>query len=128
MRPLLIPIFLLLTLLILPAQTDDDHKTLRVFIFAGQSNMEGQGVVSMDHEKHYNGGKGNLVWSMENSASKDLMKHLRNSKGEWAERDDVEISFKARGKLRKGLLGIGYTGLFDELAFGGMLRQRCLRA
>ncbi|NNC89605.1 MAG: hypothetical protein HKN82_14210, partial [Akkermansiaceae bacterium] len=28
---------------------------LRVFLLAGQSNMEGQGVVSMDHPDHYNG-------------------------------------------------------------------------
>ena len=40
---------------------------IKVFILAGQSNMEGQGVVSMDGDKDYNGGKGNLVWSMMNS-------------------------------------------------------------
>ena len=40
-------------------------KKAVVFVLAGQSNMQGQGVVSMDHEKHYNAGKGNLVWSME---------------------------------------------------------------
>jgi len=44
-------------------------KPLKVFILAGQSNMEGQGVVSMDGERDYNGGKGNLVWSMTNSKS-----------------------------------------------------------
>ena len=38
---------------------------VKVFILAGQSNMEGQG--SVDHD--YNGGKGNLVWSMKNSKS-----------------------------------------------------------
>ena len=32
--------------------------------------MEGQGVVSMDDPRNYDGGKGNLVWSMEHSASK----------------------------------------------------------
>ena len=40
---------------------------LKVFILAGQSNMEGQGVVSMDDPHNYNGGKGNLVWSMKYS-------------------------------------------------------------
>jgi hypothetical protein len=30
---------------------------IKVFILAGQSNMEGQGVVSMDGERDYNGGK-----------------------------------------------------------------------
>jgi hypothetical protein len=49
---------------------------LKVFILAGQSNMEGQGVVWMDDPRDYNGGKGNLVWSMKNSKSADKMKHL----------------------------------------------------
>jgi hypothetical protein len=30
---------------------------IKVFILAGQSNMEGQGAVSMDGERDYNGGK-----------------------------------------------------------------------
>jgi hypothetical protein len=52
---------------------------IKVFILAGQSNMEGQG--SVDHD--YNGGKGNLVWSMANSKSAEKMKQLKNEKGEW---------------------------------------------
>lgn len=97
---------------------------IKVFILAGQSNMEGQGVVSMDHEKFYNGGKGNLVWSMEHSASKERMRHLRDADGKWVVRDDVEISFMARGKQRMGGLTIGYTGyggsthIGPELQFG----------
>lgn len=82
----------------------------KVFILAGQSNMEGQGVVDMDHPDHYNGGKGNLVWSMEHSASKEKMKHLRDADGKWVVRDDVNISFKAKDNVRKGGLTIGYTG------------------
>ena len=39
-------------------------KKLKVFILAGQSNMEGQGSVDHDDERDSNGGKGNLVWSM----------------------------------------------------------------
>ncbi len=46
---------------------------VKVFILAGQSNMEGQGVVSMDGERDYNGGKGNLVWSMKHSKSAEKM-------------------------------------------------------
>jgi hypothetical protein len=100
------------------------EKTIKVFILAGQSNMQGQGVVAMDHEQHYNGGKGNLVWSMEHSASKDRMRHLRDAAGRWVVRDDVEISFKTRGEVRKGGLTIGYTGydgsshIGPELQFG----------
>jgi len=100
---------------------------IKVFILAGQSNMEGQGVVSMDHPDHYNGGKGNLVWSMENSASKEKMRHLRDKDGSWVARDDVTISFKTRDKVRKGKLTIGYTGyggsthIGPELQFGHVI-------
>ncbi len=102
-------------------------NTVKVFILAGQSNMEGQGVVSMDHEKYYNGGKGNLEWSMKHSRSAPIMKHLRDANGKWAVRDDVTISFKAKGKVRKGNLTVGYTGyggsshIGPELQFGHMI-------
>ena len=33
---------------------------LRVFLLAGQSNMQGQGVVDFDHPEYYNGGRGIL--------------------------------------------------------------------
>ena len=89
-------------------------KKLKVFILAGQSNMEGQGVVSMDGERDYNGGKGNLVWSMKHSKSADKMKKLKNEKGEWVVRDDVQISFKVGDKVRKGGLTVGYTGYGGE--------------
>ncbi len=68
-------------------------KPVKVFILAGQSNMEGQGVVSMDDQRDYNGGKGNLVWSMKNSKSAEKMKILKDKKGGWVVRDDVQISF-----------------------------------
>ena len=90
-------IFSLLAMLILagPAWAGKAKKgSLKVFILAGQSNMEGQGVVSMDDAHNYNGGKGNLVWSMKYSRSAEKMKHLKNEKGEWVVRDDVQISFK----------------------------------
>jgi hypothetical protein len=104
-----------------------DKSPVKVFILAGQSNMEGQSVVAMDHPKYYNGGKGNLVWSMKHSASAGKMKHLKDEKGQWVMRNDVQISFKARGKLRKGGLTIGYTGyggsthIGPELQFGHVI-------
>jgi hypothetical protein len=81
----------------------------------------------MDHPKDYNGGKGNLEWSMVHSASKDKMQHLRDAAGKWVVRDDVEISFKAKGTVRKGPLTVGYTGYGDsshigpELQFGHVM-------
>jgi hypothetical protein len=100
---------------------------VKVFILAGQSNMEGQGVVSMDGERDYNGGKGNLVWSMKHSKSAGKMKKLKNEKGEWVVREDVQISFNVSDKVRKGGLTVGYTGyggsshIGPELAFGFVL-------
>jgi hypothetical protein len=110
-----------------PDAIADQGKAIQVFILAGQSNMEGQGVVSMDHPQYYNGGKGNLVWSMEHSASKDKMRHLRDANGQWVVRDDVEISFKVRGTVRQGPLTVGYTGyggsshIGPELQFGHVI-------
>jgi hypothetical protein len=86
--------------------------------------MEGQGVVAMDHPEYYNGGKGNLVWSMAHSTSKEQMQHLRDANGNWVVRDDVEISFKTKGNVRRGKLTIGFTGyggashIGPELQFG----------
>lgn len=111
-------------LLISPAPFTQAAEKTKVFILAGQSNMEGQGVVSMDHQDHYNGGKGNLVWSMEHSASKEQMKHLKDASGKWVERDDVQITYKVKEKVRSGPLTLGYTGyggsshIGPELQFG----------
>ena len=112
--------YLLLLLVVNPSTA----APIKVFILAGQSNMEGQGVVSMDDARDYNGGKGNLVWSMKNSKSAEKMKCLKNEKDEWTVRDDVQISFKAGEKVRKGGLTVGYTGyggsshIGPELGFG----------
>ena len=109
------------------SKPDSVKKPVKVFILAGQSNMEGQG--SVDHD--YNGGKGNLVWAMANSKSADRMKKLKNEKGEWVVRDDVQVSFKVGGdKLLKGGLTVGFTGyaadgsrrhMGPELGFGFVL-------
>jgi hypothetical protein len=98
----------------------ESRKPVKVFLLAGQSNMEGQGVVSMDHPQYYNGGKGNLVNTMKNPNKAHLYKHLKNEKGEWVVRDDVKITFGNRS----GGLTIGYTGyggtshIGPELQFG----------
>ena len=50
-----------LTLLFTTAAiAQESPTTVRVFVLAGQSNMQGHAVVDMDHPEHYNGGKGNL--------------------------------------------------------------------
>jgi len=107
-----------------PTEKPTDPAPIKVFILAGQSNMQGQGVVSMDHPQYYNGGKGNLEWSMKHSASAKTMKHLKDEHGNWIAREDVQITYKSKDKHRKGNLTIGYTGyggsshMGPELQFG----------
>lgn len=121
--------FAALTLGATTATATGQENNWQVFILAGQSNMEGQGVVSMDHPKYYNGGKGNLVWSMEHSQSKEKMQHLRDANGEWVARNDVDISFKVNNTVRKGKLTVGYTGyggdshIGPELQFGHVMGE-----
>src|SRR5689334_10503908 len=62
-------------------------KPLKVFILAGQSNMEGQAVADLEG-KDYNDGKGTLKRVLD-IPSLVRFKRLRNDKGEWAVRDDV---------------------------------------
>ena len=61
-------------------------KTVKVFILAGQSNMEGHGAISSDN----NGGKGSLSYLADNN---EKFAHLRKGKSRWVERKDVSISY-----------------------------------
>ena len=82
-----------------PPSTVYAPKVVRVFLLAGQSNMEGHGVVDLDDERDYNGGRGNLV---EFLASDDgaPWRTLRTDAGAWTERDDVFVSYLTeRGEL-----------------------------
>ena len=79
---------------------------LKVFLLAGQSNMEGQAVVDLDHQDHYNGGKGNLEHVMKDPAKAARYKHLRGADGKWTVRDDVWVWYRAgdRGDMKVGKL------------------------
>tara|TARA_B100001964_G_scaffold149898_1_gene165060 strand:- start:609 stop:1571 length:963 start_codon:yes stop_codon:yes gene_type:complete len=89
----------------LPPKSTD---IVQVYILAGQSNMEGQGVVDMDHPKYYNGGKGNLNTVM--AADPDRYKHLKDAKGNWRVREDVFVRFRNKQGVMAGGLTIGFTG------------------
>ncbi|HUT33149.1 MAG TPA: sialate O-acetylesterase [Planctomycetota bacterium] len=95
---------------------------IKVFLLAGQSNMEGQAVVDLDHEKYYNGGKGNLEHVMRDPAKAPLYAHLRDKEGKWAARDDVWVWYKAPGGLKKGALSIGYAVYGGRHHFGPELQ------
>ncbi len=100
---------------------------VKVFILAGQSNMEGQGVVDLDHPQYYNGGRGTLGKVMKDAAKAHLFKHLKDAAGIWVVRDDVRVDYKTKHEHKKGGLTIGFTGyggkhhIGPELQFGHVI-------
>ena len=93
------------------------EKKLKVFILAGQSNMEGHGQVrSLDHLG-------------EHPEHGHLLKKLKAPDGTWAVRDDVTISYQAEHRKKKnGPLTVGWGSeqheIGPELMFGTIMGQR----
>lgn len=111
----LIPgLLLFLPLTILPAA--DAPKPVKVFILAGQSNMEGQGFIAADAKR--NGGKGTLEFLAKDPPTAARFQHLLDKEGKWIERSDVSITYLTR----HGPLTVGYGARPDrigpELSFG----------
>ena len=88
----------------------EEEKSFQVFLLAGQSNMQGQGVVDMDHPKYYNGGKGTLVRVMKESESPEVYKHLKDKNDNWIERGDAFIRHRNKQGVMAGGVSIGFTG------------------
>ena len=111
---------LVLFTLFLSATTVYAQKPVKVFILAGQSNMQGHGEI----EK---GEKGNLKWVVKNDKNGDFQ-HLVNSNGDWSEREDVSIyTWDKFDSIKMGKLSAGY-GAFDttigpELEFGHVMGE-----
>ena len=93
-----------------------ETKPVKVFILAGQSNMEGQGFIAADAKR--NGGKGSLEFLVKDAATAARFAKLADKDGKWRTRDDVWISYLDR----KGPLTVGYGAKEDrigpELGFG----------
>ena len=91
-------------------------EPVRVFILAGQSNMEGQGFIKADPKR--NEGKGSLEYLARETATAARFRHLQDKEGRWMVRDDVWIDYLGR----KGRLTVGYGAKEDrigpELGFG----------
>jgi len=99
-----------MTVILDGVKADAAPKPLRVFILAGQSNMEGHAKVSL------------LEYQIKQPATHDLFKHLEKD-GKWVERDDVWIKFLDR----KGKLTVGYGSpkcIGPELEFGRVVGDR----
>ncbi len=89
---------------------------VKVFILAGQSNMEGFGLIDADPKR--NGGKGSLENAAKDPATAAKFRHLLGKDGRWVVRDDVWIHYLER----KGKLAVGYGAkghlIGPELGFG----------
>jgi hypothetical protein len=94
-------------------------KPVRVFVLAGQSNMQGHGFVEAKPER--NGGKGSLEFLVKSPATADRFRRLVDDAGRWRTRDDVWISYDDRA----GPLTVGYGAARDrigpELGFGWVM-------
>ncbi|MFO0964477.1 MAG: sialate O-acetylesterase [Gemmataceae bacterium] len=88
----------------------DRPAPIKVFILAGQSNMEGKAKVSL------------LEYQLGQPATRDLFKHLQKD-GKWIVRDDVAIRYHDH----KGKLTVGYgspKSIGPELEFGIRMGDR----
>lgn len=90
---------------------------VKVFVLAGQSNMEGAGAIMMNPKKD-NGGQGSLEYLVKNEKSAPRFGHLVDKKGEWVVREDVFIRYGNRaGGLKPGF-GARSSAIGPELGFG----------
>ncbi|MBT3199473.1 MAG: sialate O-acetylesterase [Phycisphaerales bacterium] len=94
---------------------------LKVFILAGQSNMQGYGKIKMDPKR--NGGKGTLEYAVKAPATAGRMKHVVGADGKFVVRKDVWICCdKRQGGLSAGY-GVKSTMIGPEFAFGHALGE-----
>ena len=90
---------------------------LKVFILAGQSNMQGAGQVHINPKSHTKG-KGSLEYLMNDPKTAAKFAHLKDKNGEWVVRKDVWIRYDDRQDgLRPGF-GARNTTIGPELGFG----------
>ena len=88
---------------------------LKVFILAGQSNMEGAGQIKMNPER--NEGKGSLEYIVKDPKTAARCKHVVDKDGKWVVRDDVWIwYFDRKGGLTAGY-GAKETTIGPEFQF-----------
>ena len=94
-------------------------EKVKVFVLAGQSNMQGHGKVAAQEQS--NNGKGSLEWLAKNSDTAAKYSRLLDKQGNWADRADVQIVYLERkGNLSPGFgHREGYIG--PELGFGQVI-------
>lgn len=94
---------------------------LKVFILAGQSNMQGAGRIKLNPSR--NEGKGSLEYVVKDPKMKARTKHTIDANGKFVVRKDVWIwYFDRKGGLTAGY-GARATNIGPEFAFGHMLGE-----
>ncbi len=95
---------------------------VKVFILAGQSNMEGQAVADLTGTD-YNGGKGTLATLLNDPEKGPRFRHLAGARGTWAVRDDVWVRYRREDEpLLRGPLSVGFSVYGDSHHFGPELQ------
>ncbi len=96
----------------------NESKVIRVFILAGQSNMEGQAVADLDG-KDYNEGRGTLKTLLKDPSKRPWLEHLQDEQGEWTVRDDVWVRYQRESQPQLlGPLSVGYAVYGGRHHFG----------
>jgi len=90
-------VFIFVSVLLIPGISVGQEKPakVKIFILAGQSNMEGKGSVET------------MSRQIADPNKKNRFEHLRKD-GKWIERDDVSISYLGNHGTRSGKLTVGY--------------------
>ncbi len=110
----------MLILFVALAQVTFAEATLKVFILAGQSNMEGAGQVAIN-KRNPNGGKGSLEYMVKDRKTRKEFEHLVDKEGNWVARKDVFIRYGNRfGALKPGF-GFRSSSIGPELGFGQVI-------
>jgi len=100
------------------ASKQPGKSPVKVFILAGQSNMEGQGVADLEG-KNYNDAKGTLNTVMKDPAKAPLYQHLKDDNGRWTVREDVRVWYKPENSpVKCGPLTLGFTVYGGKHHFG----------
>ncbi len=126
-------IFTIITCGFLAVPTFAAHapKPVQVFILAGQSNMQGQGMVNAK-DKQGNEKLGTLTAMLKDPAKAPLLRHLVDAQGNWSEkRDDVWVYDVSEFGSRHGVLEFGYGWALGsrnwfgpELEFGHVMAKQ----
>jgi len=91
---------------------------VKVFILAGQSNMEGQAVADLDGPD-YNHGRGTLLEVLADPQRGGRFSYARKSGDRWPAREDVWVRYQREdAPLLKGALSVGFTAYGGTHHFG----------